>query len=88
MSKDESCVNTKTINKRLMDNEPLESPCVYLPKLCKDLSVMGMRMPVGADSRYVLCSSDHCHISERRSCRAQTGGRTSSEGVLKAETAG
>lgn len=60
---------------------------VYLPNLCKDLSVMRMRKPVGADSRYVLCSSDHCHISERRSCRAQTGGRTSSEEVLKAETA-
>lgn len=64
ISRDESYVNTKTINKRLVDKEPLENPCAYLPNWCKDLSVMRTRKPVGADSRYVLCSSDHCHVSE------------------------
>lgn len=82
MSKDESSVNT-VINERLMwTMNHLRDLCVSAKAVQRP--VMWMAMPVGADSRY---SSDHCHISQRSTCRAQLGGQTSSEYIVKDEEA-
>lgn len=70
-----------------VDNVTTWEACMFLPEMCRELSVTNMRMPGGADNGNTSLSSDHSHLLERSSSRAQLGGWRTQNQLLRAGAA-